>query len=286
MKTILNILFLFSFCSFWIACSPEPLDISIPQADPKLVVYSQALPSQGLVVSLSKSFAALNLPEESKDTTKQDSINNVFLNQFLVENALVTISGPDFNDTIDAITKGVYLAPFFPFTPNNIYTLSAYDPASGFSVNAATSTFSVVEFDTIFAKRNYTFDSLGVDISYKVNDPAGDNYYLVNVYADSIPESNFFSFTGTQNTNSVAFSDREYPTGQVERDDYFEVSESDTLIMTLTNISKEYFEYIKARERNDNSFLSEPVTYPSNVNNGLGFFNIHLPSARLVTIED
>ena len=268
-----------------ISCTPEPLDISVPQADPKLVVYSQALPDQALIVTLSKSFSALSTPNEIEDSTRQDSINNIFLNQFLVDNATVSISGADYNDTLDRLAKGVYVAPLFPFSPGNSYELKAFDPVTGFSISSFATTLPVVEFDSVSAKRETNDDSLDVTITYKVNDPAGDNYYLVNVYTDSIPDNNFFNFTGESNTNSIAFSDREFPPGEVEREDEFTLTMTDTLVITLTNISQDYFDFIKARERSGNSFLSEPISFPSNVTNGLGYFNLHFPSSRTIEIK-
>ena len=274
----------FSMFFIW-ACTPEPLDIEIPQADPKLVVYSQALPAQGLVVALTKSFSALTLPEEQKDSTKQDSINNLFLSQFLVDNALVTLNGPDYNDTLLPIANGVYLATLFPATPGLTYNLKAFDPQTGFSVDASTSALPIVNFDTVYAKRKFEDDSSTISVHYSIDDPPGEQYYLLNIYSDSIPQGNFFSFSGNNNHNSIAFSDREFPQNEVKGIEQYEIGKSDTVVVTLTNISRDFFDYIKARERSDNSFLSEPVSYPSNVNNGLGFFNIHQPSARVIEID-
>lgn len=278
-------------CILFASCEPEALDIDVPQADSKMVVYSQALPDQALIVTLSKSFSALSAPNEPEDTTKQDSVNNVFLNQFLVDSAIVTINGLDYNDTLERLAKGVYVAPFFPYTPGNSYQLSAYDPATNFFVTSVTTTLPIVSFDSISAIRTGDEedddDSLELTLKYKVNDPIGEeNYYLVSVYGDSIPESNFFSFEEDANANSIAFSDREYPLGEVIREDEFFLSTADSMVVTLTNISKAYFEYIEARDRSGNSFLSEPISFPTNVNNGFGYFNIHFPSTRIVTVEN
>lgn len=283
-KLLFYISILVGFGSYT-ACSPEPLTIDIPQAEPKMVVYSQTLPDQALIVTLSKSFSALSTPNDFEDSTKQDSINNIFLNQFLVDNATVTINGADYNDTLIRATKGVYIAPSFPFSPGNSYQLEAYDPVTGFAVSSMATTLPIVEFDTISAKRGRGRDSLEITLKYKVDDPLGDNYYLVNVYTDSIPQSDFFNFSGESAGNSSSFSDREFPMGSLEREDKFEVTSTDSLIVTLTNISKDYFEFIEARKRSGTSFLSEPVVYPSNVVNGLGYFNIHFPSSKLVVIK-
>jgi len=132
-----------------VACEPEPLEIDIPQAEQKMVVYSQTLPDQALVVTLSKSYSALVTPNEPSDSNAVDSVNNVFLNQFLVENATVIVSGVDFNDTLPQVVKGVYVAPFFPFSPGNSYQLTAHDPTTGFSISSTTTTLPIVDFKTL-----------------------------------------------------------------------------------------------------------------------------------------
>lgn len=286
MKGLKNYLYCTSVLFWMMSCNPEPIDIEIPQADPKLVVHSQALPDQALIITLSKSFSALSSPNEDNiDTTKQDSINNAFLNQFLVDDAIITIQGPDYNDTLIRLTKGVFTAPFFPFTVGNTYELNAQDLIDDFSVSSFATTLPIVGFDTISASRGTGEDSLEITLNYKVNDPEEENYYLVNVYTDSIPQSNFFSFNGSAENSSISFSDREFPEGQVEREDHFDVSNTDTLIVSLTNISKDYFDFLEARKRSGNSFLSEPIEFPSNVENGLGYFNLHAPSIHVVTIK-
>jgi len=289
MKQLINVknILLYSLALvLLVACEPEPLDIDVPQTTPKLVVYSQALPDQALIVTLSKSFSALSAPNEPEDTTQQDSINNVFLNQFLVDSAIVTINGADYNDTLIRLAKGVYAAPFFPYTPGNSYQLSAYDPATNFFVTSVTTTLPIVGFDSISANRQTGRDSMYLTLDYKIDDPIdAENYYLINVYGDSIPESNFFSFTDDANANSVAFSDREYPKGKLQREDEFELFSGDSIVVTVTNISKAYFEYIEARDRSGNSFLSEPISFPTNVNNGFGYFNIHFPSTQIVRVR-
>lgn len=286
-RTLKNTFVILLASLFIWACEPEPLDIDVPQAESKMVVFSQALPDQALVVALSKSFSALSTPNEPEDSTKRDSVNNVFLNQFLVENARVIINGPDFDDTLERVAKGVYVAPFFPYSPGTSYQMSAFDPATGFNISSSTTTLSIVDFDTISGRRGRGDDSLEVTLNYKIDDPSGENYYLLNVYTDSIPESNLFSFNSEEESNFLAFSDREYEPGKLVReDDFYLNSTSDTIVVTLTNISKAYFEYIEARNRSGNSFLSEPISFPSNVMNGYGFFNIHFPSARIVELEN
>ena len=275
-------------CCFILAgCKPEPLAIEIPQAETKLVVYTQALPDRALIVSLSKSFAALVLPNnESNDTTKNDSINAAFINQFLVDSAIVTVIGPDYNDTLIKASTGFYIAPFFPFTPGNSYKLEAYDQSTGLSITSSTKTLPIANFENFEAKKGVGDNSSIITINYKVQDLPGDNYYLVNIYTDSIPQSDFLGLNGQSEERSYIFTDREYPENEIIRENKFEYDQAtDTIVATLTNISRDYYDFLLGRNRSGNSFLSEPVSFPSNVNGGYGYFNLHFPSALLIEVE-
>ena len=68
-----------------------------------------------------------------------------------------------------------------------------------------------------------------------------------------------------------------------------EFSPGDTLAVYLSNISKEYRDFIQLRLDNRFSFveyISEPVNYPSNVVGGKGFFNLYIPDIRFVILEE
>ena len=62
----------------------------------------------------------------------------------------------------------------------------------------------------------------------------------------------------------------------------------DTIAVSLSNISEEYYRFMKLRIDNRFSFvefISEPVNYPSNVKGGKGYFNLYVPDVRLFIFE-
>jgi hypothetical protein len=62
----------------------------------------------------------------------------------------------------------------------------------------------------------------------------------------------------------------------------------DTIAVSLSNISKDYYDFIELRLDNRFSFveyLSEPVNYPSNVKGGRGFFNLYIPDVKIFILE-
>lgn len=288
MKRFFYLMLLLSFMS---ACTPEDLDITIPQAETKMVVYSQTLPDQAMIVSLSKSFSALQFPPDNgddfdNDSTQTDTIANDFFTQFLIDSAIVTVVGPDYNDTLVGVSGGIYIAPFFPFSPGNNYCLEAFDPVSRLSITATTQTLPVANFESFTAKKGQGEDSTEITLNYKVADLSGENYYLVNIYTDSIPNQDFFGLNSSDEGRSFVFTDREYPPNEIVREDkFYDDRASDTIVATLTNISRAYYDFLVARNRAGNSFLSEPVSFPSNVEGGYGYFNLHFPSATTVLVD-
>ena len=70
--------------------------------------------------------------------------------------------------------------------------------------------------------------------------------------------------------------------------DEIDVTFEDSLMILLSNISEGYYSFLMSRERSGN-FLAEatnePINYPSNVENGLGYFNTHYPSLRFFDLK-
>jgi hypothetical protein len=65
-------------------------------------------------------------------------------------------------------------------------------------------------------------------------------------------------------------------------------SAGDTVAVFLSNISEEYYGFLKMRNDrryNFSAFASEPLNFTSNVKGGLGYFNLHLPDARIFVLE-
>ena len=65
-------------------------------------------------------------------------------------------------------------------------------------------------------------------------------------------------------------------------------TEGDSVLVTMSNISKAYFDYLWLRNESRYSlagFASEPLNFPSNVQGGYGYFNLHIPDIRTFVLE-
>src|SRR5687767_269507 len=94
LKKILSMFSLtFVFGIALVACFPDPLLINgLPKVTPQIVVSTQIVPDESLVVLLTKTFSAL---EGNEDSDPEE-----LLAQIAVSDAIVVITGPGSRDTL------------------------------------------------------------------------------------------------------------------------------------------------------------------------------------------
>jgi len=89
------------------ACLPDPIPLSLNPARTQIVVSTQIVPDEGLVISLTKSFSALDFNE---DSDPEEVIRAIAL-----DDATVVLSGPQQSDTLLALGLGLYGGITIPF---------------------------------------------------------------------------------------------------------------------------------------------------------------------------
>lgn len=261
------------------ACRPEPLSIEIPQLEPKIVVASQIIPPDALLISLSKSFSAL--------TDIEDDSTGEALNQLLVRGASVNLEYDGNRDSLVEVENGFYLALGIGALEGRTYRLTIKDP-SGLEASALANFMPSMSFDSISPSINRAEDTL-VEISYSLRDLPGDNWYMINFYSNRGDEDSTFNvgsilagdningFLGTDLISDDEFaSDGTYKSSAT----FFGLQDTNLVAVSISNISEEYYNYLVLRERAGNIFsqiVSEPINYPTNVEGGLGFFTLHFP---------
>jgi len=289
---LIGLLFLLSSMS---ACIPEPVEISIPQLEPSLVVASQILGDQIIFVQLSRSFGALEFSESNGDT-----LSNDFLDQILVDSARVTVAYRDGVDTLINIGGGFYVTAFTPLYEGDTYMLSVYDSATGLEAFAQSEVLPIANWENVdyfFEAQSLTFnDTLFTDTVLQIatswQDLVGESYYMVNAYKVSLTDNGDPSdiFFGQAGPPTYTYSDQLFPNAVIaDTIPYTNFQQGDTIAVALSHISKGYYEYLTTRQRSATSLfanlLAEPVNYPTNVDRGYGFFNLHLPSVQLFILE-
>ena len=281
------------------ACIPDPVDIDIPQAEPQLVVASQMLFDRFLLVQVSRSFGALEFSEEESDT-----LNQALLDQILVDRARVVLFNNGESDTLAGGENGLYIGFNTLLTPGETYQLSVYDSTEQQSVFAESMVLPQAEWNSL--NHEIVFDSirlgdttfndtlLSLEVSFE--DFAEESYYMINLYKVSLDSQQVAggfnnALIGSGNQNTFALADQLYPSTLIE-DTLFtnQFRPGDTIAVALSHISPIYYQYLSTRARSNGSIfanlLGEPVSYPSNVDGGLGMFNLHLPNIRFLVLEE
>src|SRR5688500_3849877 len=245
-----------------LGCLPDHLDVDgIPVVKPQIVVSTQIIPDQSLVVLLTKTFGALDASD--------DSDPEALLNQIAIDDATVTITGPNGSFELIPLDHGAYGGLVIPFRAGQEYKLHVMSESLG-EVTATTTVKPLITFEEIKAELVFNgFDDTLAQITYRMKDPVEKNWYMLNVqqierddFVDNLLNPRAFTRLLTDddfNGESYQETFRVFPRDFIP---------GDTIAVSISNISKEYYDFIDLRIDNRFSFveyLSEPVNYPSNV---------------------
>jgi hypothetical protein len=264
------------------SCLPEPLEVNrLPVVRDEIVVATQIIPDRSLVVLLTHTIGAL----DANDDTDPEEL----LNAIAVNDALVTLDGPAGMDTLEFVGTGVYIATGTPFDAGDTWSLHVNSPSIGEAI-ATTQVRRRIAFTDVDANLYYNgYDDTLAQVTYIIEDPAEKNWYMLNVQEverEDLVENllNPRSFTVLLADN--AFNGKSFG----ERFVVFsrEYKKGDTIAVSVSNISEEYYRFMQMRVNNRFGFLefiSEPVNYPSNVVGGRGYFSLYVPVVRFFILE-
>lgn len=284
------------FCKIWIVvkynlcllliffggCLPEPLDVDgLPVVKPQIVVSSQIIPDQSVLVLLTKTFGALD--------ASNDSDPEELLKQIAVADAVVTITGPGGTFELESLDNGLYGGLPVEFVEGEEYTLRVTSESLG-EVSATTKVMPMVSFDDIKAMLVYNgYDDTLAQITYRISDALEENWYMLNV--QEVERADIVENLINPRAFTRLLEDREF-NGETYQETFRvfprDFVPGDTIAVSLSNISKEYHDFMRLRLDNRYTFveyLSEPVNYPSNVVGGKGFFNLYVPDFEMFVLE-
>jgi hypothetical protein len=266
-----------------VSCIPDPLLVDdIPQLKPKIVVSTQMTSDQTVVIMLTKSIGAL---DASDDTDIEE-----LLDQITINDAQVIIYNDSFVDTLVFTGNGLYASASVNFIEDEEYRLTVESPSMG-TVTSVTRVKGEVDFESIEGSIYDTgYDTLA-EIRYSFNDPAGKNFYMINVQritGEAEPDDFLNPRIFTSLMHDATFDQQTY-SEELKVFGGRDFVPGDTLGVFLSNISEEYYDFMELRLDSRFSFadfLGEPANYPSNVIGGLGYFNLYLPDVRILILEE
>lgn len=265
-------------CILLVSCLPDPLPVdNVPVPEKTVVIGSQNIPDEFLAISLTQNFNAL----EGGTENEIDSL----IQALAIDDLTITIEVAGENYALINAQFGIYLGTDIPEIPGEFYTLNFDNPFNQKPVVATSQLLPSVGFDTLGVRLEETpFDTL-VNVDLTFTDPPGPNWYMFNVQLfneeydiQDIPFTELLEdseFDGQTLDYSFRVFFRDYVDG-------------DSIFVSMANINKEYYDFLELR--NDQRFLlldglGEPINYPTNVENGLGFFHLHIPDVRVFVVD-
>lgn len=263
------------------ACMPDPLevdDFEVPET--RMVVSSAVLPDSSVAVLLTRSLAAL---EANSESDPQELISEIAIND-----AQVTITSNGMVYHLSLLQDGVYQGVGIPLIAGTECHLKVVSKAFG-QVTASTIVQAPVYFDTVNAEAYANeHDNYWAQVTYTIEDPPHPNYYVLNVQEakrkdvveDILKPDAFTRRLEDKTFNEQRFSER----FRAMNEDLYP---GDSIEVSISNVSVEYFNYVRLREENDlelAELFSEPIYYPTNIQGGYGFFNLHLTDIRVLAL--
>lgn len=281
-----NLKYILPIVIFALACTPEDLFIDVEPAEEKMVVSSQFIPDNLLVVTVTRSFSAL-LTNNSSDLANTD-IERLIVGDGYVE---ATTNEGSVELTQIADNSGVYVGDIGVVSAGDLVELFVYDSLTGDTITSSTNAMPQVRLEEVSVSKEINNNDTTSTYTYSFIDEPGDNWYILHTYGiNNLPsivdDSLIFSLADEDLLiASELISDIALEPGLVTREIELPFFDSpDTVAFMLTNISEGYFRFLDARQRTGGIIASatgEPVNHPTNIENGYGYFNIHIPHVVL-----
>lgn len=263
-----------------VSCRPKPIKINVESAPSKLVVFSHVVPEKSMIVSLTRTFSAL-------DGFTADSIASVLVSGATVK---VRFNNEEF-DFIE-INPGIYVSYNEAYQVNQEYELLIIHDSD--TVTAKTTMLPKVDFTVCNPEVIKQPADTAVFLNLSFTDFANtSNWYMINVYKKNegynpLDGVNFFENGNNGSLTTILVSDKEFGSTYEKRLELKNTFHDDSIAVTVSNINEKYFDYLKYRSTGGNILTQlnlEPINYPTNVTNGYGFFNAHFPDIRLFDLS-
>lgn len=290
MKNTFIFLFLTSIMA---SCTPEPLDIIIPQTETKPVVatqyyYDTLTQQSALVVTLTKTLSAT-----SANKPRIDSSGFIIDESYLIPNAIVELSTSMGTITLEEVSPGIYYAFNIELQDNEHCTVSAKNAAGETIVSAGSEVMHEIDFTSIIISGTSPNRFIHYSIS---DDPATANWYLVNYLTKQKQDTANYNDPKyiakrltEQRLDFDLYTDQDFKNGTLQVSRKLENLQYDTIAIAISNINKGYYDFLLAQKRYGllvNQLKGEVINFPTNVNGGMGYFHLSRPKVRILDVHD
>jgi hypothetical protein len=275
-SVLIFLLFSCVACCLLFSCRPKKIDIQVESAPQKLVIFTQVIPNNFIVATVTKSFS----PLEGHDS--EDILS------LLVSGAEVKITSNGQEYPCYEVNPGVYMSALATsFVNGQVYHLTAIYEND--TVTSTSTMLPKVDFTAVLPSIDKSNQDSMVSIDLSFQDVGGvPNWYLLNFYKKGESTSGsdisiFFSNGSNALVHSMIISDQEFSGSFHSLVELEKLNPTDSIAVTLSNISKKYYDYLGKTLNGGgvfNQLNMEPMTYPTNIQNGYGFFNTFYPAVQ------
>lgn len=282
----LFIIILFMFSMIMVSCSPESVEIEMPQTNSAPVVITQQVSQNEVLIFLTRTHAA----NSAVKPIWVDSNNIRIPEELLITDAEIYIQHQSSRIQLNQLENGIYMLQDFTLIPGETYTLQISIKGDE---NQYTAAYTQLDKPTINHAEILSVD--GADKNkLKFSFDAKSDYYLVQYYTrlsnESIPTNikDISSFTKKmleQNLNFDLYSSGEAINGEIQVTKQFNKSLGDSVLISLTRIQYDYYLYLKQLKQSRsvlNQMKGEIVHLQGNISNGYGYFALGVPDFKLV----
>jgi len=277
-----TLLFILSLAIFLIKCTPEPIAITIKDAEAQIAVSSTAIDSKTVLVIASYSiFSLANLNYSINGNTP------AIPNGILIDSALVTISDGANIDTLEKVYPGVYLNSGLNLKTGLQYFLTVNDTLKKRKVVANTTYFNALPANEILPVVTKKTTDTTIQLKMALSDNAATISYYVMAYDRINPSkvpapinSTNFSIVNIDAVKKIeVFSSADAVAGMITKTfDIIGIKATDTLFVHYGKIDRGYFNYLSSYKKTGsliNQITAEPITLPTNIVTGLGYFALY-----------
>ncbi len=308
MKTKLDIILFFFLTIFGIFSCREPIDISVPETQKKIVLNGFITPDSTIKVNLSESLGIL---EKDKDL------------KFLKNAAVKIYEDETYKETLQYDTNGYYIGTIYPQIGKEYKITAEYPPLD--NVDAETVLLNPpiikeINYEPVFHTEVQTwfnndtgepFDTTiyvlnNVNVNLTLQDPPNENNYYFLTFSAKIAQAEYLPpdyepvFTGvkmtyldynatnlnwennfyTRNLKGFVFSDNLFSGTNftINANIYMPYTQDapDKIYVGLHAITEDFYQYVISYSKYqdiEGNPLAEPVNIMTNVHNGFGFFS-------------
>ncbi len=258
------------------SCRPKDIDINVKPLDPKLVIFSQIVPDQLMLIMVTKSFSPL-------EGSMEDNMSTL-----LVSGAVVKLTCAGQTYEFIELNPGIYTSLVTcTFAENSVFQMTA--TKDGETVSSTSTVLKQVNFTSVLpeVKKDPSDTNVFLNVNF-TDDPGIANWYMINVYKKSQTSNptdinSFFQNGSNAAAKTVLLSDKEFSSTYSKKLELENVLHNDSIVVTLSNINEKYFTFLGLRAGGGSIFSQmniEPVNYPSNIVNGYGFFHTYIPDIK------